>query len=156
MIAWLVDWCLDHGRSLATGFAGLVIVALILFAAYSSYEHLVLGLRGERATATCTSYEVKTSGTSSERRRVWTYYFRFQTASGEPVEGSLVSSKQNIAANDRVDILYDPQQPTRICLDSLISVWGFPVFFGCVGLLLVWLFYKAKALRKLDRQLDRR
>lgn len=156
MIARWWEWCQYHGQSLATGFAGIVLVALVLFITYFSYERIVLGLRGERATATCTRYKLRTSGPRSDQRDSWTYYFRFQTASGESVESSFVSSKLKISKNDRVNILYDPQRPTRICLDSFISVWGYPVFFGSVGLLLVWLFFKAKALREIDRQLDRR
>ncbi|MCC9605259.1 DUF3592 domain-containing protein [Blastopirellula sp. JC732] len=142
-------------KTLATVFAGVVLTAMFLFITYNCYSQIVLGLRGQQATATCTHYKTKTSRASSGRTTTITYYVRFSTADGKMIESSLGDSSLKLAVNDNVPILYDPQRPTRICRDSFVGVWGYPIFFGALGLVLAWGVWKGAKLREIDRRTAR-
>ena len=48
----------------------------------------------------------------------------------------LSSSGYNFPRGSKINILYDPRDPSRIRMNSWFSLWGFPMVFLGVGLLL--------------------
>lgn len=60
---------------------------------------------------------------------------QIQVAKTDLAYTSFVSPK----VNQNVAIYYDPQDPTKIKIDSIFSIWGFPIFFVILGLILIFI-----------------
>jgi hypothetical protein len=61
----------------------------------------------------------------------------FQTSSGERIEFP-VSSMRSMTVGEVVGVRYDPANPNAgPQVDSLLSIWAFPMLFGSAGIALV-------------------
>jgi hypothetical protein len=77
------------------------------------------------------------SNNSRTRRSSWSYYprIRFQTTDGHEINfvSNVGSNPPSYAVNERVAVLYDPQQPYSASLNSFASLWGATVALGIAG-----------------------
>ena len=66
-----------------------------------------------------------------------TYYprVRFRTASGQEfiMDGNFGTNPPSYRRGERVQVLYDPGDPTRFRLDGFGSLWFLPTLFGGLG-----------------------
>ncbi len=53
-------------------------------------------------------------------------------------ESWLSSSSYDFDVGERVPVLYDPADPSRIRLNYFMELWGFPLIFGGVGAVMVF------------------
>ncbi len=66
--------------------------------------------------------------------------FRFQTSDGRSfvVSSHFGSTDQPYATGDTVPVLYDPEDPDRSEIDSILELWLTPLALAIVGLGLTW------------------
>lgn len=121
-----VDWaprvCLALG-------VGLLLVAAVWFV---HTKRFVAG--AERATGTVVDLS---SRTNSEGDVLFYPVVRFTTAQGRTVQfvSSSGSSPASKSVGDRVEVLYDPDDPPGAKLSGFFDLWLFPLACGVLGIM---------------------
>lgn len=63
-----------------------------------------------------------------------TFFFRDGQGSGHTVRLHYSSSEYGYNEDDRVSVLYDPDDPQTIRIDSFFGIWLLTVVFGFIGI----------------------
>lgn len=84
---------------------------------------------------------VKRSSTDSKGRSSSVYYpvVKFTTPSGEPTvfESNLGTYPPQFRKGNEVELLYNPQQPDSVMINSWMDLWFLPVMFTSLGSIFV-------------------
>ena len=114
------------------GLAGLVFFTIGAVLLYLGYD---FNRNAEQVRATVTGVEVDYSEDSTTYRPV----VRFTDWNGVERSGTtfLGSANRNFEKGTRIDILYDRRDPTRVRMDSWMSIWGFGLAFLAGGVLIL-------------------
>jgi len=106
-------------------FGGIYSVGIFL-----TYRSAMLVIRGETATALCTSISKKTSGSGSNVRSNTTWHVTYPTADGSQQSGVIDASFRGLDVGGEIEVIYDPKEPSRVQANNLLSLWGLPLLFG--------------------------
>jgi hypothetical protein len=113
---------------------GLAIAIGLLVAGAATFIHTLRFVQGaERATGTVIDLSEETD---SEGDVTYHPVVRFTTAEGRTVEfvsSSGASSRVSRSVGDRVEVLYDPDDPKDAQLSGFFDLWLFPIVFAAVG-----------------------
>ena len=111
--------------------SGTVLLAAGAWTGLRRYRFLQTATTAE-GVVTENVYHRGTRGSGSYYPRV-----RFQTASGETLilDGNFGSSPPAYRRGERVEVLYDADDPTRFFLNGFGSLWFVPVMLGGMGLM---------------------
>lgn len=123
-------------------FSLAVVLVSFLLAGYFAYESAVLVSRGKRVEAVCTKIDVKTTGSSTSR----TYHVTYPVAGQGTIHGTIHAGFSRLPVGGRIDVLYDPLQPSRVEANRFECLWGLVCVCTALGLLFVpSLFRKQRA-----------
>ena len=111
---------------------GLVGTVFFSFGVYLLYDTVGFVSRSRETMATVINFDVSKEGN---------YFpiFQFKDDGGSTVTARSTSGSKPPAYSigDKVSILYDPQNPTNIRVNSIIFVWLPPIFSTIMGMLAI-------------------
>lgn len=103
------------------------LVGCAIAAVATGFKAIVLTVRGERTTATCTRIEAQ-RGQRAPGFRLG--YVSFTTSDGKLHEAEIDASWSALEPGGTAEILYDPQYPARAENARFASLWCVPLVFG--------------------------
>lgn len=130
-------------KKVALGVVGVILIGVSAAISFSKYQFI------NRATkAEGTIINIVERRSSDSNNSTYAPVVTFRTNNLEHTFTSSVSTSSRPLIGEKVTVLYDPADPNDAAIDSVTTLWFFPLIVGFMGLifLMIGIFSKIKPL----------